>query len=188
MDVRTLCLGALTERAMSGYEIKRVFEQDYLHFFSAGFGSIYPALAELAAEGLVTVENVLQERRPDKKVYRLTEAGRQRFVARLVAAEPREKVRSDFLILIWFAHLLPPERVGEVLDMQVASWERLIIEEIDACERDDAAGVGPPMTPGQRFAAGYGRAVLTAAIAYVRRQRPQLLREIGGDQLRQAAE
>ena len=60
MDTRTLCLGVLTERPMSGYEIKKHFEQAFRHFFMAGFGSIYPALAELARDGLVTVESVEQ--------------------------------------------------------------------------------------------------------------------------------
>ena len=75
MDVKTLCLGVLTEGNKSGYEIKRCFEEAFSHFFVAGFGSIYPALAELSRAGLVTCENVEQEGRPDKKVYSLTPAG-----------------------------------------------------------------------------------------------------------------
>jgi hypothetical protein len=57
MDVKTLCLGVLTEGNKSGYEIKRCFEEAFSHFFVAGFGSIYPALAELSRAGLVTCEN-----------------------------------------------------------------------------------------------------------------------------------
>ena len=72
MDVKTLCLGVLAERPMTGYEIKKLFDRAFRHFFAAGYGSIYPALAELALAGLVTVESVDQERRPDKKIYRIT--------------------------------------------------------------------------------------------------------------------
>ena len=75
MDVKTLCLGVLAERPMTGYEIKKLFDRGFRHFFVAGYGSIYPALAELAQAGLVTVESVDQERRPDKKVYRITAVG-----------------------------------------------------------------------------------------------------------------
>ena len=64
MDVKTLCLGVLAERPMTGYEIKKLFDRGFRHFFVAGYGSIYPALAELAQAGLVTVESVDQERRP----------------------------------------------------------------------------------------------------------------------------
>ena len=53
MDVKTLCLGVLTEGDKTGYEIKRCFEEAFSHFFGAGFGSIYPALADLSRRGLV---------------------------------------------------------------------------------------------------------------------------------------
>ena len=100
MDVKTLCLGVIAERPASGYEIKKLFDRAFRHFFAAGFGSIYPALAELAQAGLVTVESVDQERRPDKKVYRITAAGLDQLTTDLAAAEPRHKVRSEFLALL----------------------------------------------------------------------------------------
>ncbi|HEX8374825.1 MAG TPA: PadR family transcriptional regulator, partial [Geminicoccaceae bacterium] len=123
MDVKTLCLGVLTERPMSGYEIRKRFEEAFQHFFLAGFGSIYPALADLAADGLVTVESVEQEKRPDKKVYRITERGRRALIGDLMAAEPRHKIRSEFLALVYFAHLLPPARVEDVIDAMIREWE-----------------------------------------------------------------
>jgi DNA-binding PadR family transcriptional regulator len=173
MDVKTLCLGVIAERPASGYEIKKLFDRAFRHFFAAGFGSIYPALAELAQAGLVTVESVDQERRPDKKVYRITAAGLDQLTTDLAAAEPRHKVRSEFLALLYFAHLLPPDRVAAVLDGMVAQWSQLLAEEL---AEDDAA-----LTPGQRFARGYGRSVLTAARAYVQEQGPDLLRSIERD-------
>ena len=39
MNVKTLCLGVLSERDLSGYEIKKSFEESFRHFFLAGFGS-----------------------------------------------------------------------------------------------------------------------------------------------------
>ena len=40
------------------------------------------------------------------------------------------------------------------------------------------------MTPGMRFAVGYGRTVLTAALAYVKRQRGTLLRQLDAEAAR----
>jgi DNA-binding PadR family transcriptional regulator len=172
MDVKTLCLGALAERAMTGYEIKKLFERAFRHFFLAGFGSIYPALAELAREGLVTVETVEQDKRPDKKVYRITPGGRRRLMGELAATEPRHKVRSEFLALLYFAHLLPPERLPAVLDAMLGRWERTLGEDL-ATAAHEAEG----MTPGQRFALGFGQAMLTTAIGYVSAHRQALLAE-----------
>ena len=173
MDVKTLCLGVIAERPASGYEIKKLFDRAFRHFFAAGFGSIYPALAELAQAGLVTVESVDQERRPDKKVYRITAAGLDQLTTDLAAAEPRHKVRSEFLALLYFAHLLPPDRVAALLDGMVAQWSEVLAGDLAA---DDDA-----LTPGQRFARGYGRTVLTAAESYVRAHGPGLVRALAPD-------
>jgi PadR family transcriptional regulator, regulatory protein AphA len=173
MDVKTLCLGVLTEGDKSGYEIKRCFEEAFSHFFGAGFGSIYPALAELSRRGLVTCENVEQEGRPDKKVYSLTPAGERLLIDELLSTPPRHKVRSEFLVLMYFAHLLPARRLAAIIDERIAQWEPTLAA-VEACATADDAR----MTPGMRFAAGYGRAVLGAALAYVRANKANLLQEL----------
>ncbi len=179
MDVRTLCLGALTEGDKTGYEIKRTFEQAFNHFFGAGYGSIYPALADLTRHGLVTCETVEQDKRPDKKVYSLTLEGRRVLLRELMATPPRHKVRSEFLVLMYFAHLLPPERVAEIIDDMIRHWEP-VVAEIEACADSPTMADGRPATPGMRFAAGYGRAVLGAALSYVREHKQEIVREIAG--------
>jgi PadR family transcriptional regulator AphA len=173
MDVKTLCLGVLTEGDKSGYDIKRCFEEAFSHFFVAGFGSIYPALAELSRAGLVTCENVEQEGRPDKKVYSLTPRGERLLIDQLESTPPRHKVRSEFLVLMYFAHLLPPTRLAAIMDERIAQWEA-VLTNIEACAAADDAH----MTPGMRFAAGYGRAVLGAALAYVRANKAGLVQEV----------
>jgi PadR family transcriptional regulator AphA len=173
MDVKTLCLGVLTEGDKSGYEIKRYFEEAFSHFFVAGFGSIYPALAELSHRGLITGENVEQEGRPDKKVYSLTPAGERLLMDELLMTPPRHKVRSEFLVLMYFAHLLPPARLAAILDERITEWE-LTVAEIDACAASDDAHTNP----GMRFARGYGRAVIGAALAYVRANKAGLIQEV----------
>ncbi len=183
MDVKTLCLGVLSEEDRSGYEIKRRCEEVFRHFFVAGFGSIYPALAELQRDGLVTSQSVEQKKRPDKKIYRITAEGRAALAAELVETPPRHKVRSEFLALMYFAHLLPPERVDAVLGQMIDRFEATLGDELGFFDRDDTA---PELTPGQQFALGFGRTVLTAALAYCNRQRPQLDRALRGEPVLEA--
>jgi PadR family transcriptional regulator AphA len=171
MDVKTLCLGVLSEGDKSGYEIKRCFEEAFSHFFVAGFGSIYPALADLSRRGLVTARSVEQEGRPDKKIYSITAEGERALRDKLMSTAPRHKVRSEFLVLMYFAHLLPPKRVATILDQMIAQWEPLVAE-IESC------AMAEDLSPGMRFAAGYGRAVLGAALAYVRAHKPALVDEL----------
>jgi DNA-binding PadR family transcriptional regulator len=173
MDVKTLCLGALIEGDKTGYEIKRRFEDSFSHFFVAGYGSIYPALADLTRRRLVECTSVSQEKRPDKKVYSLTERGRDALIKELMAAPPRHKVRSEFLVLMVFAHLLPPAKVAEIADAMVAQWGAMLAS-IGDCLADE----GEALAPGMRFAAGYGRAVLGAAKRYVEENAPLLIDRI----------
>lgn len=164
LDVKALCLGVLTHGEASGYDIKKYFEETFSHFYLAGYGSIYPALAELLAEGAVTVRAVPQAGRPDRKVYQLTDAGRQRFLATLAATPPSHKVRSEFLVLMHFAALLPPERLLAVLDERVDEFDRTL-GQLEECEREN---------PGAHFCAGFGRTVLRAARDYVAAYRGRL--------------
>ena len=172
MDVKTLCLGVLTLGEHTGYEIKKHFEGAFAHFFVAGFGSIYPALADLTRAGLVEGRDVAQERRPDKKVYRLTEAGREALQRALLETPPRHKIRSEFLVLLYFVHLLPRERVEEILDQRQREIEQMLDDIRCACDSTDPRS-------GLALVAGFGRVTLEAQLAYLRAHRGRALEAAG---------
>jgi PadR family transcriptional regulator, regulatory protein AphA len=175
MDVKTLCLGILTLGEASGYEIKKVFEESFRHFYVAGFGSIYPALADLAREGHVEVISIEQEKRPAKKVYHLTESGRQLFQAALMDTHPHHRVRSDFLVLMIFAHLLPVGQLEKIFDTRLAEVEAQI-NEIEACIEDE--GCSDDELPGVSFTTGFGLTVLKAGRDYILEHRHQLSQSV----------
>ena len=124
MDVKTVCLGMLTDGDASGYDLKKQFESSFGHFFAAGYGSIYPALSALAEQGLVSCEEIPQDGKPDRKVYAITDEGRQFLVEALQNTSPCHKVRSEFLAMMCFAHLMRPGDVEAVLDNRLADIER----------------------------------------------------------------
>jgi DNA-binding PadR family transcriptional regulator len=170
LDVKTICLGVLTLGEATGYEIKKQFEMAFRHFFAAGFGSIYPALNELTGEGLLTCREVRQVGRPDKKVYRITEAGRHTFQRALAATPPRHKVRSEFLALTFFADALPRERLDEVLEERAADLERQLAY-LDGLD-------GEALPPGPAFTLGMGRAAIGAMRDYLAENGGALLEEL----------
>lgn len=173
MDIKTLCLGVLNFGAASGYDIKKYFECTFSHFFAAGFGSIYPALAELTRDGLVTCREMPQEGKPDRKVYSLTDTGRQAFVDALTATPPSHKIRSEFLVLTFFAHLLPPERLNEILDQRLEEMQQSIakITEYEQQQRE----MDTPDHAGVRFCAGFGKTMMQTASNFIRLHREELL-------------
>jgi DNA-binding PadR family transcriptional regulator len=124
MHVKTVCLSILYEEEASGYEIRRLcVEGECSYFVDASFGSIYPALAKLEAEGLVTSRTEQQEGRPAKKIYAITEAGRTAFVQSLFEPIEDETFRSPFLLFARFAHLLPKSLVEQRLKEQLAHMD-----------------------------------------------------------------
>ncbi len=169
MDVKTLCLGVLTLRDMTGYEIKKHFEQSFAHFFVAGYGSIYPALSELTRVGLVSCQDVAQAKRPDKKVYSITNAGRAQLAEALAETPPRHKVRSEFLVLVYFAHLMTTERLAQVLDERVRDIEGML-ECIDNAFEDQGQ-----RSPSHDLVAGLGQVTLKAQRDYIRDNRDRWL-------------
>lgn len=173
MDVKTLCLGALTFGEASGYDIKKFFECTFSHFFVAGYGSIYPALASLTEEGMVTCRAEPQEGKPDRKVYSLTDKGREYFYRDLERTPPNHKVRSEFLVLMFFAHLLPRDKVAEMFEKRLGDIE-WNLEQIDAFEREHETGECR-VPPGALFCAGFGRAVLTAAKEFILAHRDEVM-------------
>lgn len=176
MDTKTLCLGALTLGDASGYDIRKRFAERFGYFMDVSPSAIYPALAELRREGLVEVTRVAQESRPDKKVYRISEAGRRTFLEALRTAPARHRVRSEFMILLFFSHLLPDWRLEEVLDERLAEFDRLIEMTGGWLE---AEGAEAPR--GVRFTAGYGLAVMQTARDYIRANRHQLEEDPAGE-------
>ena len=166
MDVKTVCLGMLTDGAASGYDLKKQFESSFAHFFAAGYGSIYPALSSLAEQGLVSFVQIPQAGKPDRKVYEITDAGRDFLLRALEHPTPSHKLRSEFLATMCFAHLMPKDHVQTILNNRLEECEKLaaMIAEV----RDNCSGNWPP---GMFFVAGFGDAMLQTMKTYVEQNR-----------------
>ncbi len=170
MDVKTVCLGMLTAGEASGYDLKKRFESSFGHFFPAGFGSIYPALAYLAETKLVTCTEIPQDGKPDRKVYRITKAGKRRFMEALGETRPTHKVRSEFLAVLYFAQFMTEDQISGLLDSRLGSLDELVAM-LERCSREDAGVSG-----GVRFVTGFGLATARAARKYIEENRHLLER------------
>ncbi len=168
MNVKSLCLGSLCLKDSSGYEIKKLFESAFSHFYSASYGSIYPALNRLLDEELVSVSIEPGGKHPDKKLYHITPAGKAAFIEELAATPPQEQLRSGFLMLMFFAHLLESDRLTEVLDEMEEKYEAEIayLESLQDCGKN---------TPGMRFTVEFGLNAYRHSLQFIRDQRADLI-------------
>ena len=110
-------LGLLSYAPMTGYELKRVFDQSINHFWNAQMSQIYRELNNMETHGWLRSEIEKQDAKPDKRIYTITEAGNTAFLKWLekFPAILHEPVRSDFLVRIFFASQLElPDLLYEI--------------------------------------------------------------------------
>ncbi len=167
MNIRTLCLGILRFGDATGYEIKKMVEEDmFNHFIEASYGSIYPALTRMSQDGLVTCREEAQSGKPDKKVYSITEEGQAELVRTLAEAPRPDKFKSEFLFVMLLGDLLPQDHIAAVYAQRIIDM-RAELEQMRSC-------VDANPHDGSRFVTGYGIAVYEAAIAYLERHRDDM--------------
>lgn len=171
MNIRTLCLGVLSFKEATGYEIKKLVEDGmFSHFIDASYGSIYPALTHMQAEGLLTVRAEEQSGKPDKKVYAITERGRASLAEALDVLPRPDKFKSEFLFQMLLAGALDGEQLALVYDTRL----RDLTEELS---RIEACSTAAATDFGLRFVNGYGQAIVSAAVKYLEERRPEMIKE-----------
>ena len=167
MNVRTLCLAILMGGDATGYEIRKlVSDGHFSHFGDASFGSIYPALSRMDAEGLVVSREEQQDGKPNRKVYSITNAGREAFLEGLSKPAQKDIFKSEFLLLAMCAELMQPKDVTRAIDLQI-SYLEVELAQIDSAVREvDFSGAD--------WVADYGRTCLSTGLAYIQKNRAKL--------------
>ena len=174
MDVKTTCLGVLALGDATGYEIRKAFEDGpFAHFADGGFGSIYPALNRLEADGLVTSIRMDQEKRPAKKVYAITDSGHRALMSSLARPPGEDKFKSNFLFILYFADRQSPEWLEQVIDQRIAEYRAVIHKmehEAHLCNQLTEKGLCGPY-----FVHGMGLNHYRGALNYLEREKDGLI-------------
>ena len=103
MSLKHAILGFLSYLPLSGYDLKKAFDNSVQHFWPANQSQIYRTLAELEEQNMVTKEVIEREERLDMKIYHVTEAGRAELHAWLAKPLPEYSDREPFLIQVYFS-------------------------------------------------------------------------------------
>jgi DNA-binding PadR family transcriptional regulator len=108
-------LGVLCMKPCSGYDIKKFCDKTISHFWNENFGHIYPVLKQLLEEGFILPAD--KESSDDRrKIYQITEDGKQEFMNWLVQAPELQPPRSELLLKLSFGNYMPKEKVFEFLN------------------------------------------------------------------------
>jgi DNA-binding PadR family transcriptional regulator len=107
-------LGLLKESPMSGYELQKQLTAKLGAFWRVSFGSLYPCLKRLSAQGALEVLDSPSMSRK-KHVYRLTETGELLFQELLESADVHDLEQDRFpLRLAFFRYLQPETRIDQL--------------------------------------------------------------------------
>lgn len=110
-------LGMVSLGARSGYEIKQDVERSIRFFWTISQAQIYPCLEQLEHHGLVTGTDQPAGRRR-RRVYEITDSGRETLWTWLTASEPIPfELRDVGLLKLFFAGALRPADAGALLDV-----------------------------------------------------------------------
>jgi PadR family transcriptional regulator AphA len=165
-DIKTICLGALSFGDATGYEIRKQFEEGpFAYFYDASFGSIYPALTKLLADGLVTCTTETQVGRPTKKIYSITDDGHAALRVALAQPPKDHKLRSDFLAALFFGHLLDRDQRAQAYDAYCDFYR-------DALSK---LGCNDERSLRHDLIQGFGKRVYEAALEYLEEHRDEFV-------------
>jgi PadR family transcriptional regulator AphA len=162
VSLRYLILGLLAQRPMSGYDIKRLLKGLNWLIGSPSSGSLYPILRELLEKEMATVQVVPGEGKPSRKIYSITDAGRQDLQAWVdQPIAPGEPLKAFLMRLLLADHLSQAALTTHFRQRrtQVAGQRDALTE--------TAAALDGTMDLGQRLALGYGLALASAELEWL---------------------
>lgn len=107
-------LAILADSPHSGYDISKRFEEISC-YWQASQQQIYRELGKMEQQGWVAFEKVPQEGRPDKKIYRMTEAGKQELQRWYQEPTEPTPIREDLLVKVLATPFASEERLVQEL-------------------------------------------------------------------------
>ncbi len=112
-------LGLLLESPMHGYELRKRLTGLLGAFRAFSYGSLYPALRRMQADGLIVEDAApdgIPKMRRARRVYRLTETGKQRFTELVADTGPQNYTDDGFGVHLAFFNRTPAEARMRILE------------------------------------------------------------------------
>lgn len=178
MSLEHAILGFLTYRPMSGYDLKRYFDESVCHFWPVTQSQIYRTLSRMADEGWVNVELVEQRDRPDRKVYHVTDGGQEELRRWLTSPLDLPAARHQWLIQVFFAHSLSDDEIHAMFERRAELLRQTLTTyrtEVQSVIEERYAEVGSARSRRLwQFTLDYGLAHLESELRWVEQAMQEL--------------
>lgn len=136
MDIEILILSQLMQGPKHGYEIKKSIVLVMGNHKIINNNALYPKLKQFEARGIVSKEMELQEGKPNRYVYSITEMGHELFY-QILSTFSMETISSDdeWSIRLAYYDLLGTETKREMLNYR----EQYVLEKLNRLEQLSAS-------------------------------------------------
>ncbi|MEU4427501.1 PadR family transcriptional regulator [Actinoplanes sp. NPDC024001] len=154
MALRNALLAALIDRESSGYDLAKRFSASVANFWTATPQQLYRELEKMESDGLLSARIVKQDKRPDKRLFSVTDSGRAALLA-FTRREPKPTtVRDELLIQVEaLAHADVPSvrrSIHAQLDKsrhRLETYERSLAEILGPRSHDEFLATGNRIGP-----------------------------------------
>jgi DNA-binding PadR family transcriptional regulator len=157
MSLRDAVLAALIEGESSGYDLAKDFDASVANFWPATPQQLYRELDRLAEQGLIRARIVHQERRPNKRMFSLTEAGHEAIRQFTGSAPKPSAIRDELMVKVQAVDVGNAQAVRDFIaerlqraTAKLQRYERLRARILDSRSEEEflasAPRVGPYLT------------------------------------------
>lgn len=163
-------LGFLNYKPMSGYDLVKAFDSSVEFFWHAQNSHIYLELKKLEKQGYISGETVIQADRPNKKIYSITDKGREEFLSWLAEGAGEEDLhfKSAFLMKVFFGGNMPPAQSVHMLRQFKTECEAYLsrMDSIPESIASYGSGKEAYQTLYWQFTADFGHRLIETFIAW----------------------
>lgn len=126
MSLKHGLLGFLSEQEMSGYDLEKLVSSSIGYFWSAKISQVYRDLHAMEKAGWVQSYDFIQTGRPNKKIFKITDAGKQEFENWLIRYDVTKdsEARIGILMRMFFAARRPKEETITILEQHRTNCQR----------------------------------------------------------------
>ncbi|HYF84702.1 MAG TPA: PadR family transcriptional regulator [Clostridia bacterium] len=115
MSIKYAILGLLSWRPSTGYDLKKIFEESSIMYWSGNNNQIYKTLIQLLDDGLATNEVLHQESTPSKKLYTITSKGAKALKEWVLSTPELPEFKKTFLVQLAWADQLDEKELDDLL-------------------------------------------------------------------------
>lgn len=172
IETKWIILGILTTGCRTGYDIKKLIDVSFSHFWKMSYGQIYPALKALVEEGYAVQSATNKEGEPERKEYRITESGKKKLHEWLaVPVKDTGLHKNELLVKLFF---------GKEMSREQAFWhveehERLLEVKLKIYEQIERNIKDHPDAEFWLYTLDYGKEIAKAELSWCKKTKERIM-------------